>query len=159
MNKQTHSLEILVIGTEPPCPRCDLLGLWVDEIITAEGLAQKVIVKYLAFNDPEAKILAAEKNKKVGTAKHVAHKAKIYLDKSAVDAWFKNRKAEVPHFSRPADLWNEELDRILSECQQAAGTVSYLMTPVLVLNREVKHHGSVPARADVVNWIRKAASS
>ena len=158
MQIQNHPLEILVIGTEPPCPRCDLLGLWVDEIIAAEGLAQRVSVKHLAFNDPQAINFAKEKNKKVGTAKHVAVKAKIHLDKSIVDAWFERRKAEVPNFSRPADLWSEELDRILSECQQAAETVSYLMTPVLVINGEVKHHGCVPAKTEVLNWIREFSS-
>ena len=146
-------MEILIIGTRPPCPRCDLLGLWVDEILAGEGLNRDVKVKHLSFNDPEIAAFSRERKMKVGTAKHVAIEAGIHLDKKAIDTWFEKRKAELEHYTRPADLWDEELDHLLAECQQVAESVSYLMTPVLVINGVVMHHGSVPARTDVVKWI------
>lgn len=149
-------MEIMIIGTQPPCPRCDILGIWVNEIITEKDLDSAVKVTHLAFDDPAAIAFGAKKGLKVGTAKHVAAAAGIEFDKAGLDSWTENRMCEIDNYSRPADLWNEDFDRLLSNCQDAAEGVSYLMTPILVINGVVKHHGSVPSKSKIKEWIEES---
>ena len=42
-----ESIDVLVIGTDPPCPRCDLLTLRVHE--AAEGLERPIMIRHCFF--------------------------------------------------------------------------------------------------------------
>lgn len=143
-------IEVRVIGTEPPCPRCDLLCRMVEEF---SGEGAHLRLQHCAFDDPEAVELGKRLGRKTGTAKHVAEAASIPMDWDAVYGLIqRNREAAGPN-CRPADTWTPELDAMLEPCQCVAESVGYLMTPVLVVDGEVKHHGSVPSRDELAAYL------
>lgn len=146
-------MEIMMIGTEPPCARCDLLDIWVNEILAEKDLASVVNVVHLVYDSPEAIAFGEKKGLKVGKAKHIAAAANIQYDQAVVDAWKEKRKEEIGDYRRPADLWNEDFDRLFSQYQEAADSVSFLMTPVFVIDGVIKHHGSVPSKRELKEWM------
>jgi hypothetical protein len=52
-----------------------------------------------------------------------------------------------------ARLWSPEMDDALRTCEEKADSVSTLMTPILVVDGEVKHHGSVPSLRKLRLWL------
>ena len=149
-------MEIMIIGTNPPCPRCDIMDLWVEEIIAEKKLCEKVHVAHHEYSDLEAIAVGVKKGRKVGTAKHVAAAAGLQFDKEIINQWTEQRMNEIECYTRPADLWNKEFDRILEKFQEAAEGVLYLMTPILVIDGEVKHSGSVPEKNQIEKWIEES---
>ncbi len=142
--------DVMVIGTEPPCPRCDLLGRLVEE---AAGGDMHVILHHCAFDSDEARSFGLESGFKTGTAKHIAEEAGITMDWDAVYGIIEREKKKAGPDSHPADAWTPELDFALAPCQAAAESVGYLMTPILVVNGLVKHHGSVPKKEQIAHWL------
>jgi len=148
---EQHEIDVLVIGTEPPCPRCDLLSRFVEEIAAERSVA--VRVRHCTFGAPDAVVLGQRLGREVGTAKDVAKAGDITMDWGAVSGLINRKRQEVGPDCRAADAWTSELDEMLKPCQDAADSVGYLMTPILVVDGTVKHHGSVPAREKVRAWI------
>jgi hypothetical protein len=144
------TIAIMVIGTEPPCPRCDLLSLLVTEVA---GESASITLRHCSYDSPDATALALKLGCKVGTAKHVAQAAAIQADWDAVYGEINRKQAQANMSCRPADTWTPELDRLLEPCQKAAESAGYLMTPVLVINGEVKHQGSVPTKRQIADWL------
>ena len=62
-----------IIGTEPPCPRCDYLTRMVKDIVTTAGTAASV--RHLAYICNAARQFAASLGLQPGTAKDVARVA------------------------------------------------------------------------------------
>jgi len=149
-------MDVIIIGTDPPCPRCDILGLWVDEVIAENDHKASIKVAHLSFNDPAAIDFGAKKGLIIGTAKQIALSAGIDFDKAKLEEWTSKRILEIDEYNRPADIWNEEFDHMLSQYQKAADGISFLMTPVLVIDGVVKHHGSVPKKAQLRKWIEES---
>lgn len=141
---------VLVIGTEPPCPRCDLLGLLVEE---ASPPDVSINLRHCAYDSPKAQELGQRLGCRIGTAKHVAKEANIAMDWNAVHSLIAERKSVLPPDRRPADTWSPELDHALEPCQRVAESVGYLMTPVLVINGKIVHHGSVPSKKLIKAWL------
>jgi hypothetical protein len=148
---ERHEIDVVVIGTEPPCPRCDLLSRFVEEIAAESSVA--VRVRHCAFDAPDAIVLGQRVGREVGTAKDVAKAGDIGMDWDAVFGLINRKRLEAGPDCRAADAWTSELDEMLSPCQKAADAVGYLMTPILVVDGTVKHHGSVPSRDKVRSWI------
>lgn len=144
------TMDVVVIGTDPPCPRCDLMSRLVEE---AAGPNPHVRLKHCSFDSPEAKVLGQRLGCKIGTAKHVAVDAGIAMDWDFVYQVISRKSLLARPYSRPADAWTPELDAILEPCRAAAESLGYLMTPVLVINGRVKHHGNVPSRRQIVEWV------
>ena len=144
--------KVLVIGTEPPCPRCDLLYRMVSEI-SLDGLA--IDLHHCSYDSPEAAALASKLNKKIGTAKHVAKAAGIEIDVNTITALIDSNLDKTKNNQRPADTWSPELDKMLKPYQEIAFTINFLMTPILVVDGEVKHCGSVPTQDQVITWINE----
>ena len=67
--------EILIIGTDPPCPRCDYLNQMVADIIN--DLHLSVPVRHVGYTSDEAHQLAKAEGLVPGTAKEVAKKLGI----------------------------------------------------------------------------------
>ncbi len=147
-------VEILVIGVNPPCPRCDLVHRWADEF--AAEFEGKVTVKSICYTDEEARAFGREHGMKVGTAHDISKETGIVLDSNALNAWMANRVLEVGDFKRQAELWSPEMDAIIEPCRAAAEPAGWLMTPVIAVNGEVKHHGSVPDKESFRKWIMEA---
>ncbi|UWG98742.1 hypothetical protein LPY66_08110 [Dehalobacter sp. DCM] len=148
-------VEILIIGVNPPCPRCDLISQRVEEILS-ENNFDEIEVTHLSYDQAEAIAFAAKKGLKVGTAKHVATEAGLTIDSVAVNSCCNAKKREEGENTRPAELWTPELDQLLAVYEYEAENVGYLMTPVLAVNGQVKHHGSVPCKCKIEGWIKEA---
>ncbi len=145
-----NPINVLVIGTEPPCPRCDLLFRYVSE---AAKLDNRVIAGHCAYDSDMALTIGKSAGFKIGTAKHVAESAGIAMDWDTVYRIIAERKKISGPDSSPADLWTPELDDTLAPCEAAAEAAGYLMTPILFVNGEVKHHGSVPSKEQITFWL------
>ena len=146
-------IDVLVIGTEPPCPRCDLLAVLVER---AAPPGCQIKVRHCAFDAPEAQALGLKVRRKIGTAKHVAKEAGIPVDWDAVYGLIEQKKRSLGPEARPADTWTPGLDKMLDSCRRAAESAGYVMTPILVVNGSIVHHGDVPGREQIAEWLAKA---
>jgi len=155
------SNEIWVIGTDPPCPRCDYLTHMLHDLVAQLDLPLRV--RHLAYTDAEAKEFAQSLGLEPGTAKEVAAKAGIEMDwdgiyhlieqsgKSSGDS-----VAERCCPAGPGARWTPQLDEALRACEERAPGVGIMMTPVLILAGRMVHQGSVPSREQVLSWMEEA---
>ena len=155
--------EIWIIGTDPPCPRCDILGKLAHDAVHDLGLSARV--RHFAFSDDEAVTFAASLGRKAGTAKQVAVAGDIEMDWDAVYALIESPPSQDGRSPAPSGCcgtvggrWTPELDAALKPCEDRADDLGYFMTPVLVVAGKVVHHGSVPAKEQVFGWISDAFS-
>ena len=147
-------IDVLVIGTNPPCPRCDLLTLRAQE--AAEALKRPIVIRHIFFDSDEAVAVGQAANRRLGTPGHVAEAAGITADWDRRDDLVKERRRMVGAAARPADTWTPALDALLDPCRQVAESVGFFMTPVLVVNGAVKHHGSVCSVGQIRKWLVSA---
>lgn len=148
------SKEVWIIGVDPPCPRCDLTKQRAERL--ARELGGVATLRDLVFNSSEARAFAQSIGKELGTAKHVAEKAGLAMDWERVSAVVRNpptRPSDWEDLTGPAKRWSPEMDEALRPCQERADAVGILMTPVLVIDGEVKQHGSVPSIEDLRFWL------
>ena len=143
-------LKVWVIGTEPPCPRCDRLVRMVEEVMQSR---RDISLDHNAYDTPQAGALAERMGKRIGTAKDVARAAGIRVDWKEVYAEIARAQKAAGPGAQPADSWTPKLDALLKPCQEAADGADYLMTPVLVVNGEVRHHGNVPDREQLLELL------
>lgn len=148
------SKEVWIIGVDPPCPRCDLTRQRVERISGEMG--GSFHVKNLIYSDSEAQEFAESIGKETGTAKHVAAKAGIDMDWDHVYAVVKDppsQPEDIDEIDGIARLWSPEMDKALLPCQEKAESVGILMTPILLVDGEVRHHGSVPSLKELRKWL------
>ena len=74
-------MNVIVIGTDSTCPRCDLVCRLVDQAALAR---QGISVEHCAFDSPLARQIGERLGRTVGTAKHVARDVGIAMDWDAV---------------------------------------------------------------------------
>lgn len=144
---------IIIIGVQPPCPRCKLLGNIIDEKVKEFQLDAEV--RHLAYSDMEAKELAQSFGLQAGTAKDVSGRIHLEIDGQRIsDA--KNNKIIHPDFefeSYNDCNWTFELDEVLRPFEHQAKEAGIMMTPVLIINGELKHQGSVPGLRKINKWL------
>jgi hypothetical protein len=148
------SIDVLIIGTNPPCPRCDLLILRVHEV--AEASEQPVEMRHAFFDSAEAAAVGQAANRRVGTPKHVSAETGIQVDWDQVAGLVEEQRRVVGAEARAAQTWTPALDALFDPCRGAAEAVGFLMTPILVVNGAVKHHGSVPTVEQIREWLVSA---
>lgn len=156
--------EIWVIGTDPPCPRCDYLTRMVNDIVVNE-LHLPIKLRHIAYTTSEAKNFAASLDLEPGTAKDVARLVETGVNWDIVHSLIDT----PPNSSTPENQcpccqsigakWSPELDEALRPCQMKAVQAGIMMTPALIIAGELKHQGSVPEREQVKTWIRQAFPS
>ncbi|MBI4774449.1 MAG: thioredoxin family protein [Deltaproteobacteria bacterium] len=153
--------EIWVIGTEPPCPRCDYLYHMVHDLVNQLDLPLRI--RHLAYTEAEAKEFAQSLGLQPGTAKDVAAKAGIEMDWDGVYQLIERSRepisdsgAETCCPTGPGAKWTPELDEALRPCEEKAPGAGIMMTPVLILAGRLYHQGSVPPRERVLSWIEEA---
>lgn len=150
--------EIRVIGTEPPCPRCDYLARMLKDVVAEMRIS--VPVRHLSYTGEEARRFAAIYGLEPGTAKDVARKAAVDIDWDEVYTFINGSglKDSSPQNESccltTADQWSTELDELLRPCEVKAQAAGIMMTPVLVVGDRCVHQGSVPEREQVVEWVR-----
>ena len=141
--------DILVIGTEPQCPRCKLLSNIMEDLNRKHGL--KASVRHCAYDTEEAQCIGMHMGLEANTAKEVANRLNRPIDKERVQALCQ-QKAVDPD-SEWAWLndcsWSQELDDALRFYQESARATGVLMTPVLVVDGAVVWEGSVPGKEDL----------
>jgi len=148
------SKEVWIIGVDPPCPRCDLTRQRVERL--AKEIGAPVKIKNLIYTDSEAREFAASIGKETGTAKDVVEKAGIEIDWNHMTAVYKNPPShpeDIDIIDGPARHWSPEFDEGLRPCQERAESVGLLMTPIVVVQGDVKHHGSVPSIKQLRSWL------
>lgn len=148
------SKEVWIISVDPPCPRCDLARQRAERLAKEMGLS--VNVRNLIYSDSEAREFARSVGKELGTAKDVVEKAGIEMDWNQVAAVYENppsQPEDIDIIDGPARRWSPEFDEALRPCQEKADSVGLLMTPVVVVQGEVKHHGSVPSVEQLRSWL------
>jgi hypothetical protein len=144
---------IIIIGTQPPCPRCKLLTTVVAGKVKEYHLDAKV--NHLSYADIEAVEIARSFGLEPGTAKEVANKANQNLDQEKINEIIQDTSlSKNTEFKEINDCnWSMELDEFLKPYQQMASELGILMTPVLIINGELKHNGSVPKLAQIEEWL------
>jgi len=145
--------KILVIGVEPPCPRCKLLGNIIDAKVEELNIEAEVI--HLAYTNPEARKIANSLGLVSGTAKDVSGKIQIPIDSAKISI-AKNSRTIYPDYDFQAYdncNWTFELDEVLRPFENRAKEVGIMMTPVLIVNGELKHQGSVPGLSKINKWL------
>ena len=148
------STEVWIIGVDPPCPRCDLARQRVERL--AKELGTSIHLKNLVYSDPEVREFAASIGKETGTAKDVAQRTGIKIDwnhLSAVNKKPPSHPEDIDIIDGPARRWSPEFDEVLRPCQEKAESVGLLMTPIVVVDGEVKHNGSVPSIEQLRSWL------
>jgi hypothetical protein len=127
-------MKITIIGVVPPCPRCKRIHDLTVEAVSELG-AQAEIRK-IAYDSDEAKRLG-----RVGTAHDIAEWAQINID------WSKIREIA-------AAGWSPELDNLMMQCKERAGSEGWLMTPVLLIEDKVAVMGYVPNKEFIKSTIK-----
>jgi len=148
---------IVIIGVEPPCPRCKLLGNIIDAKVEELNIEAEVI--HLAYTDLEARRIANSFGLVSGTAKDVSGKIRVPIDSEKIS---KAKSSKTIHPDYDFELYNNcnwtfELDEALRLFENQAKEVGIMMTPVLIINGELKHQGSVPTQSRINEWLAKLA--
>ena len=150
--------EIWIIGTDPPCPRCDYLNQMVVDIVN--DLSLSVPVRHVGYTSDEARQLAKEEGLVPGTAKDVAKKLRVAMDWPAILRMIDtagltdSNSGQSQCCPSPAAKWTPELDDALRPCEVRAHEAGIMMTPVLVINGKSVHQGCVPQADQTRNWIK-----
>ena len=152
--------EIWIIGTDPPCPRCDYLNHMVVDIVN--DLQLPVTVRHIGYTSDEARQLAKSSGLVPGTAKDVAEKLGIAMDWPAIHKMIDTAgltESDTDHTQcclSAAAKWTPDLDDALRPCEAQAQEAGIMMTPVLVINGKSVHQGCVPDAGQARNWIEAA---
>ena len=148
------SKEVWIIGVDPPCPRCDLARQRAERL--AKEAKSPVNVRHLTYSDPEARHFGKSIGKELGTAKDVMQRAGVELDWDYIHTIHDNPPSHPEDFDiidGPARQWSHEFDEALRPCQEKAESVGLLMTPIVIVDGQVKHHGSVPSIEQLRSWL------
>ena len=126
-------MEVIIIGTDPPCPRCretyERARKAVQEIDSTKS------IRKIVYSSEEAQRFG-----KVGTAHEVAQWAGITIDWSKVQ-------------ERSSGEWTQELDDLLMPLKEKAEQENWIMTPVVIVDGEIVHFGQVPEVNEIRSWI------
>jgi hypothetical protein len=142
-------MEIVIIGTEPPCIRCHTTFKRAKEV--AQQFPGKIDVKKVAIHTKEA-----EKYGKVeaGHGIEVAGNVKPDFEKMIkLMRELDELKADEEKNESLIDARLKELEKVLAPVKEKAKELGFLMTPVLVINGRVKSMDYVPSKEEIKAWI------
>lgn len=147
--------QVIVIGTDPACPRCKLLKNIIKSKVHEMGLDAEFIP--LVYTSKEAEAIAQPQGLSPGTAKAVAEVLGVAVDSEAFTRFEENFKPnpESPYFAYNDCRWSVEMDELLRPLENHAIEAGIMMTPVLVIDGTIKHQGSVPYMSDIIHWLRE----
>lgn len=142
-------MEIIVIGTEPPCIRCATTYKRAQEV--ARQYPDDIKVKKLAIHSEEA-----ARYGKVESGHGISEAGKVKQDIEGMKRVMGEINELVRDEARNEKLIDaklKELDQVLSPVKEKARELGYLMTPVLLVNDQVKSMDYVPSKEEIQAWI------
>jgi hypothetical protein len=142
---------IIIIGTEPPCPRCKLLAKVVTDKVKELGI--NADVKHLVYTDSESKEFAEGLGLETGTASAVAKRMNVEINNSLKLIPDFDSEFNVEYEDYFLTNWSYELDEHLRLFELNAKKEGILMTPSLIINGDLKHSGSVPRLSQLNEWL------
>lgn len=145
--------KIIIIGTDPPCPRCGLLTNIIKAKVEHYGIDAEV--RHLSYLDDESKLIAESIGLETGTAKDVARKLNLDIDKEKLRQKLQsNPDNSNSEYTAYNDCnWSFALDEFLRPYENKAKDVGVLMTPSLIINGKLMHQGSVPKLEKIDEWL------
>jgi len=145
--------KIIIIGTQPPCARCQILTNVVSAKVIELGINAEV--KHLSYSDEESKTLARTLGLETGTAKDVAKRIGVEIIIEKISGIIRNdllvENSEYQDYNNCN--WSFELDEFLKPFENRALESGILMTPVLIINRQIKSSGSIPRIDKIKEWL------
>lgn len=142
-------MEIVVIGTEPPCIRCHTTFKRAGEV--ARQFPEDIEVKKAAIHTEEA-----EKYGKVEAGHGIGEAGKVKPDFEKMGKLMRELdelKADEEKNESLIDARLKDLEKVLAPVKEKAKELGYLMTPVLVVNGQVKSADYVPSKEEIRAWI------
>jgi hypothetical protein len=142
-------MEIVVIGTEPPCVRCLTTFNRAKEL--ARQFPGEIEVKKVAIHSAES-----EKYGKVESGHGIAEAGNIKPDTESMGRLLREIEELTAYEEKNESLIEaklKELEKILNPLKDKAKELGYLMTPVLVVNGQVKSMNHVPSKEEIQGWI------
>ena len=147
--------QVVVIGTDPPCPRCQLLKNIVKSQLNEMSLDAEFVP--LVYTSAEAMAIAKRHGLVPGTAKAVAEVLGVAVDSEAftmLDEKY-TPDPDSPYHRFNDCRWSIGMDELLKPLENRAVEAGIMMTPVLVIDGEIRHQGSVPMMTDIVQWLKE----
>jgi len=142
-------MEIVVIGVEPPCIRCHTTFKRAKEV--AQQFPGEIEVRKIAIHSKEA-----EQYGKVEGGHSIAEAGNVQPDVEGMKKLLgelDELKADEEKNESLIDAKLKELEEVLAPIKEKARELGYLMTPVLVINGQVKSMDYVPAKEEIRGWI------
>ena len=142
-------MEVLVIGPEPPCIRCNTVHRLTKNV--GEEFPGKVEVRRISAYSEEAK-----KYGKIEGGHHIANVHKISHDHEKIESLMKEIEELKKDEQKNEGLIKEKfkaIDQALKPIKEKAKEEGYLMTPVLVVNGKIKSMDYVPEKERIKEWI------
>jgi hypothetical protein len=142
-------MEIVVIGTEPPCIRCHTTFKRAKEV--ARQFSENIDVKKAAIHTAEAnKYGKVEAGHGIGEAGNIKPDIEI-MGKLLRE--LEELKANEAKNEELIDTKLKDLEKVLSPVKEKAKELGFLMTPVLIVNGQVKSTDYVPSKEEIRAWI------
>jgi len=142
-------MNILVIGTDPPCIRCHTTFKRAKEI--AQQFPEEIEVRKIAIHSEEA-----EKYGKVESGHEIEEVSKVKPDIESMKELLgelDELKADEDKNESLIDAKLKELEKAIQPIKDKAKELGYLMTPVLVVNEQVKSMDYVPSKEEIRGWV------
>ena len=148
-------MEIVVIGTEPPCIRCHTTFKRAKEV--SRQFSEDIEVKKVAIHTEESeKYGTVEAGHGIGEAGNV----KPDFDKMVkLLRELEELKADEDKNESLIDARLKDLEKVLTPVKEKARELGFLMTPVLVINGKVKSMDYVPSKEEIKAWIEIESKS
>ena len=144
-------MEIIVIGPEPPCIRCNTVHKLAMEV--EKQFSGKVDVRRISAHSEEAKNYG-----KVEGGHVIAEVEKVEHDQEGIERIMKEIEVLKSDEEKNKGLIEGKLQEIqekLTPVNKKAEEVGYLMTPVVVVNKKVKSMGYVPNEEKIKEWVER----
>ena len=152
--KAKGRMEILVVGPEPPCVRCINAFRYAADVakqFTGEDIEVR---KIFARSEEARKYGRIEGGHDIAEIEKVDHNSARIQQLMAEINQLKEKDEEKNKAQIDAKL--EEIDKELIPIKKKAEETGYLVTPVLLINGQVKAQGYVPTKAQIKEWIEGA---
>ena len=144
-------MEVLVIGPEPPCIRCNTLHRLANEV--REDFPGKVEVRRVSAHSEEA-----GKYGKIEGGHHIADNFNIAHNHERIESLMKEINELKEDAEKNEGLIHEKfkaIDEELRPIKEKAREVGILITPVLIVNGKIKSMDYVPDRGLIRKWIEE----